>query len=359
MSILFEPIKIKNMEIKNRFVRSATYDACADSRTGHVSEEQIRLYEDIADGGVGLIITGFAYVHSSGKITPFQNSIVDDSCIAGLKKLTTAVHERGTQIAIQLHHAGREAMKMLEEKDRDAVAPSFVPNDPYFKMGHRAITENEIQTIIRAFGDAAQRSVEAGFDAIQLHGAHAYLLSQFLSPYTNRRDDKWGGSLDNRLRFHHEIYRNIRTKVGEDYPVLIKLGVEDGFSGGLKFEEGRKAAELIAQWGFDALEISQGLRGKRFKGTEYRTKINSVDSEAYFRDWCKEVKSQVNVPVMMVGGLKTFELMEEVIQEGEADFISMCRPMIKEPDIVNKWKDGQRHGTLDSLEQSNKTRHCQ
>lgn len=126
-------------------------------------------------------------------------------------------------------------------------------------------------------------------------------------------------------------------------PVLIKLGVEDGFPGGLEFKEGRKAAQLLAQWGFDSLEISQGLRGKRYEGTEFRTKVDSIDREGYFRDWCKRVKSQVSVPVMMVGGLRTFELMEEAIQEGEADFISLCRPLIREPGIINEWKGGDRH----------------
>jgi len=235
-------------------------------------------------------------------------------------------------------------MGLLGDRDEHAiVAPSFVPNDPYFEKGYRAVTENEIWDIIRAFGDAAKRSREAGFDAVQLHGAHAYLLTQFLSPHTNRRDDYWGGTLEKRLRFHHEIYQDIRAKVGEDYPVLIKLGVEDGFPGGLGFGEGRMAAQLLAQWGFDALEISQGLRGKRYEGTEFRSKINSVDREGYFRDWCKRVKSEVSVPAMMVGGLRTFELMEEIIQEGEADFISFCRPLIREPCIVNEWKGGQRH----------------
>jgi 2,4-dienoyl-CoA reductase-like NADH-dependent reductase (Old Yellow Enzyme family) len=125
--------------------------------------------------------------------------------------------------------------------------------------------------------------------------------------------------------------------------VLIKLGVEDGFPGGLEFREGRMAAQLLAQWGFDALEISQGLRGKAFEGTAARTKIDNVDREGYFRDWCKGVKSQLSVPVMMVGGLRTFELMEEVIQEGDADFISLSRPLIREPGIINRWKGGDRN----------------
>lgn len=339
MSILFEPMKIKNIELRNRFVRSATYDGCSD-RSGRVSKKQMSIFTDLADGGVGLIVTGIAYVHCSGRISSFQNSIANDDCIPGFKRLTAGVHDRGAKVAVQLFHAGREAANFLKTKNEQAIAPSLVPNDPYFENKYRPVTEDEIWDIIRAFGDAAKRAKEAGFDAVQLHGAHAYLPSQFLSPHTNHRGDEWGGTLENRLRFHREIYRDIRTKVGDDYPVLIKVGVEDGFPGGLEFSEGKQAALLLAEWGYDAIEISQGLRGKRYEGTEFRTRINHIDREAYFRDWCKEVKSQTNASIMMVGGLRTFGLMEEVIRKGEADFISLCRPLIKDPHIINEWKGG-------------------
>ena len=331
------------MELRNRFVRSATYDGSTDG-TGHVSDKQIRLHENLADGGVGLIVTGTFYVHSSGQFSAYQNTIADDSCMPGLKRLASSVHDRGARIAVQLFHAGKAAMHSFGDGQIHInIAPSFIPDDPYFGNKHRAATEEEIWDIIRAFGDGAERAREAGFDAVQVHGAHHYFLSQFLSPYTNRRHDDWGGTLEKRLRFHHEIYRDIRVKVGEDYPVLIKVGVQDGFPDGLEFSEGRLAAQHLAQWGFDALEISQGLRGNGYESAEFRTKINSIDREAYFRDWCRNIKSQVNVPIMMVGGLRTFELMEEIIQNDEADFISLCRPLIREPGIINAWKGGERH----------------
>jgi 2,4-dienoyl-CoA reductase-like NADH-dependent reductase (Old Yellow Enzyme family) len=223
------------------------------------------------------------------------------------------------------------------------MGPSFLEMDPYFKAGYRTMREDEIWGVVRAFGDGAKRAREAGFDAVQVHAAHAYLLSQFLSPYTNRRQDEWGGSLENRLRIHREIYREIRQKVGEDYPVLTKIGVQDGFPGGLEFSEGKLAAKNLAESGFDALEISQGLRGTGSENTEFRTKINVLDREAYYRNWCREIKNQVDVPVMMVGGLRTFKLMEEIIQKKEADFISLSRPLIREPGIINDWKSGDRH----------------
>jgi len=145
-----------------------------------------------------------------------------------------------------------------------------------------------------------------------------------------------------RLRLHGELYRNIREKAGEDYRILVKLGVQDGFSGGLEFSEGKQAAQLLAQWGFDALEISHGLRGKSYEESEFRTKINSIEREAYFRPWCRAIKSCVNVPIMMVGGLRSFQLMEEVIRNGDADFISLSRRLIREPHIINEWKRGNR-----------------
>jgi len=339
-SILFESVKIKNIHLQNRFVRSATYDGCADN--GYVTEKQIDLYKDLADGGVGLIISGITYVHDGGQISKFQNSISCDECIPGFKRLTSAVHDRGAKVAVQLFHAGREA-RFPRSSNRLPVAPSPLEDDPYFRAQYRAMAESEIWEVIRAFGNGAKRAREAGFDAVQVHGAHAYLLSQFLSPYTNRRRDVWGGSLENRSRIHREIYLDIRQKVGDDYPVLIKIGVQDGFSEGLEFSEGKLVAKRLADLGFDALEISQGLRGQSEKDTEFRTKINTPDREAYFRGWCCQIKNQVKVPVMMVGGLRTFNLMEEIIQNEEADFISLSRPLIKEPGIINEWKKGNRH----------------
>ena len=339
-NILFEPTKIKNMDLRNRFVRSATYDGCAED--GYVTDKQVNLYSTLSEGGVGLIITGITYVHDSGEFSKFQNSIAGDEFIDGFKKLTSAVHLWGAKILVQLFHAGREA-RFPRSRNRMPIAPSFLEADPYFKGRCSAMIEDEIWQIVDAFGDGAKRAREAGFDGVQIHGAHAYLLSQFLSPHTNRRDDKWGGELENRLRLHREIYQDIRHKVGEDYPVLIKVGVQDGFSGGLEFNEGKLAAYHLAEWGFDALEISQGLRGSGYEETEFKTKINNLDREAYYRRWSAEIKKKVDVPVVLVGGLRTFDLMEEIVRNKEADLISLSRPLIRNPNLINDWKHGNRH----------------
>lgn len=341
VSILFEPAKIGKMDLRNRFVRSATAEGCAD-KNGYVTENLIDLFSKLAEGGVGLIIAGITYVHPAGQISRFQNSIAGDDYVNGFKRVTVAVHRHGAKIAVQLFHAGREA-RFPDSKDRLPIGPSYFEKDPYCKAQYRTMTANEIWEIVSAFGDGASRAREAGFDAVQIHAAHGYLLSQFLSPFTNRRHDEWGGNLENRIRLHHAIYEDIRRKVGNDYPVLIKIGVEDAYPGGLEFSEGKRVAKSLAEWGFDALEISLGLRGLSYEETEFRTKIDRLESEAYYRNWCRDIKKEVSIPTLMVGGLRTFELLEEIVQKKECDFISLSRPLIREPNIINDWKRGERH----------------
>jgi 2,4-dienoyl-CoA reductase-like NADH-dependent reductase (Old Yellow Enzyme family) len=338
MSLLFRPARIGKLTLRNRFVRSATYDGCAE-KGGAVSEQQVRLLSDLADGGVGLIITGITYSHPLGQISSFQNSLAHDDCIPGFRQLTEEVHKRGAKIAVQVFHAGKERAKFYGS----AVSPSLIDEAREFAGTCRAMNESDIQEVIHSFGDAARRAQEAGFDAIQIHGAHGYLLSQFLSPLTNLRVDEWGGALENRLRLHRGIYQDIRAKVGKEFPVIIKIGVQDGLPDGLRFEEGKEAARLLAEWGYDALEISLGLRGKGYENSEFKTNVNRVDREAYFRGWCAEIKSQSQAPVIMVGGLRSFGLMEEAVARGDSDFVSLSRPLIREPDVINKWKRDQTY----------------
>jgi 2,4-dienoyl-CoA reductase-like NADH-dependent reductase (Old Yellow Enzyme family) len=337
--MLFEPFRIKGMTIPNRFVRSATFDGCAE-RDGSVSDRQIALYEGLARGGTGLIVTGIVFVHPEGRISPYQNSIVKDEDIPSLARLARTVHRLGARIAIQLFHAGREKGRIYRK--RPGLAPSFVSDDPHFSHPHREMEETEIRETIAAFARGAGRAREAGFDAVQIHGAHAYLLSQFLSPFTNRREDQWGGSLEKRLRLHREIVRALRAEVGKDFPLLIKLGVEDGFSGGLHFGDGLAAAEILAADGVDAIEVSLGLRGRLYDESEFRAGITRPDREAYYRRWCREIRQRVNVPVVSVGGVRSFETAEDLVQREEADMVSLSRPLIREPDLIARWQRGDR-----------------
>ncbi|OPY69380.1 MAG: NADH oxidase [Syntrophorhabdaceae bacterium PtaU1.Bin034] len=342
MKILFTPTKIGALEVNNRFVRSATYDAGAeDSR---VSDWQINLYRTLARGGVGLIISGIFHVTDLvAKIAPTQNLLTNDEFIPGLKRLAVAVHEHGSKLAVQLYHPGREAFRRLKPLGIKTPGPSAIEEgeDPYFEGSCREMTVEEIWTTVKGFGEAAARVQEAGCDAVQIHGAHAYLMAEFLSPRSNSRNDEWGGELNNRLKIHREIYKAVREKVGPDYPVMIKLGVADGFPGGLEFKEGLDSAVQLAELGYDSIEVSQGLRGTKWAQTEFRDKIVKREREAYFRDWARQVKERTTVPVMMVGGLRSLDLMEKVVESKEADFVSLCRPLIKEPNLVTSWRDGQ------------------
>jgi 2,4-dienoyl-CoA reductase-like NADH-dependent reductase (Old Yellow Enzyme family) len=329
---------IGKLTLRNRCVRSAPYDGCAE-KGGQVSQHQVRLFSDIAQGGAGLIITGITYTHPLGQISAFQNSLADDNCIPSFRSLTRAVHERGAKIAVQLFHAGKERAKFY----KSSVSPSLTDDVQGGGGACRVMTESDIWDVIRSFGEASRRAEEAGFDAIQIHAGHGYLFSQFLSPLTNFRTDMWGGTLHNRLRIHREVYREIRARVGGVFPIMIKIGVQDGLPEGLRFEEGKEAARLLAEWGYDALEISLGLRGKGYENSEFQTNVNTIDREAYFRGWCREIKGRVRVPVILVGGLRSFGLMEEAIARGDADFVSLSRPFIREPDIVDRLKSDHNY----------------
>ena len=360
MSVLFETTKINGMELENRFVRSATFDGSALS-SGHVSDLTMDILGALAGGGVGLIVMGIVCVDPRGQLSPRQAMLSDDSFLPGLERLTGAIHDRGGKIAAQLFHGGRESARFFQGTGTRALGPSESGDDPYFELTNQAMTEDDIFRAIEAFGRAALRAQRAGFDAVQVHAAHAYLPAQFLSPRTNRRQDRWGGDLGNRLRLHKEIYRAVRDRVGLDCPVLIKLGVADGFAGGLEFEEGLEAAIELADTGYDALEISQGLRGKDFGEMEFRTKVHLPGREAYFRDWCKRVKAAVDAPVTMIGGLRDFSMMEQIVNNGEADFVALSRPLIREPRLIAKWRSGSKerpaciscNKCLDNIRQKN------
>lgn len=334
MAILFEPIEINGMKVPNRFVRSATNDRCADG-CGRVTDTMIRVYVALASGGVGLIVTGHAYVKSNGKASPTMLGVDSEDLVPGLKRVVDAVHRFDSKIVIQLNHAGRQtASSTIGETP---VAPSAVYN-PITKETPRALAGEEIEALISAYGSAAARAVSAGFDGVQIHSAHGYLGSQFISPYTNRRTDQWGGSLENRMRFLIEVLRSIRKVVGDSYPVMIKLNSEDSLDGGLTVEESSQIAKVLCREGIDAIEISGGMAESPVKFA--RTDILEEEDEAYFLPNAGKFKEVVTVPLMLVGGLRSPSLMERVLENREADMVSLCRPFIREPDLVNKWKQG-------------------
>ena len=276
MSGVFERGVINGMELANRFVRSATWEGMA-ADDGSVTPKLIETMAVLAAGGVGLIISGHAYVRPDGQASGWQLGIHKDDLVGGLSAMTAAVHESGGKIVAQLAHAGTAAAEKLIGQ------PPLVVSDyeGLAESPRREIAAADIGELVDAFANAARRAKSAGFDGVQIHSAHGYLLSQFLSPIYNRRRDEYGGNVGNRARIHLEIYDAVRQAVGENYPVLIKMNCRDFVDGGLSLEDSVQVAGLLADAGFDAIELSGSLLTSKTL-SPCRPGINSVDKEAYF-----------------------------------------------------------------------------
>ncbi len=323
MSRLFESFKIGPLEVSNRMVRSATNMRLAGP-SGEVTKELIEVYRKLAKGGVGLIITGHAYVTPQGKVGPGQLGIWSDRLIPGLKALSQAVQEHGAKAIVQLAHGGPLAYAASGER----VAPSPL-------KGARPLEEREIEDLVKAFLQGAMRAKEAGFDGVQLHAAHGYLLSSFLSPKTNVRKDRFGGR-EGGVRLLGWIIQEIKHHLGDDFPVLVKLG-PDSFKDGNTEEDVAAIAFELAKKGLDALEVSKGI-----SPTEdiIRPKVGPGKDEAYNLPCALEVKRKnEGLPLILVGGIRTFEKAEEVVKLG-IEAVAFSRPLIAEPDLPKRWKEG-------------------
>ena len=327
---LFEPYRIGRLELKNRFVRSATWDGTADS-SGAVTERSEAMYQELGRGGIGLIISGYAFVSSHGQANPGQYGVHTDDMIPGLRKMVQASHKEDAKIALQIVHSGIQSGYFA----RKGVSSLAVSEMPEINRPHRVMTDEEIESIISDYAAGAVRAVEAGFDAVQLHGAHGYQMSQFLSPLYNHRTDRWGGSAENRRRFHLEVTQKVRQAIGPDFPLMIKLGAQDDDKDGLSLEEGVQAALKIVEKGVEAIEVSSGI------GSVAPATKEDDPEQAYNRERAAAVKQVVTVPVMAVGGIRSLEMAQGIVDSGHADLISMCRPFIREPGLIARWQQGQ------------------
>jgi 2,4-dienoyl-CoA reductase-like NADH-dependent reductase (Old Yellow Enzyme family) len=333
MDTLLKPGRIGTLTLPNRLVRSATAERMADA-DGRPTPRLRALYEELARGGVGLIITGHMYVYPSGKAHPEMTGIHSDDLIPGLAELADAVHREGGRVAVQINHGG---MQCSRETVPETIAPSAV-DVPFLKRPAREMTPDEIALLIQAYAQAARRAQEAGYDGVQIHGAHGYLVGQFLSPFVNRRTDEWGGDLGKRMHFLRAVCRAVREQVGPDYLVFIKLGTMDGVEGGLSPEEGVQVVAALEEMGLDGVEISGGIGGGR--NINSPTGIRSEADEAYFRPLAQQARPATRLPIILVGGFRSRRIMEEVLVGGDADFISLSRPLICEPDLPNRLRTG-------------------
>lgn len=361
MSILFSPIKIGSMEVANRFVHSATYEAMA-TENGEVTDELVHRYSNLAKGGAGLIIPGYLYVHPLGRAMPKHTSIHTDEMIPGLKKVVEAVHQHGGKIALQLAHGGMQTGKAII--GQAPLAPSGGLRNPMTFDKCRAMTQAKIEETIYAFSQAARRAVEAGADAIQLHGAHGYLISEFLSPFYNRRKDAWGGSDEGRFRFVKEVIKETRKVLKDTTPILIKINTNDFTpKQGVTPELAKKYVRWLRNEGIDGVELSCGtyfsfhtVRGEipskefvkalpgwmrllaKLQFRKLRPQCSFV--EAYNLSAAEIIKPELEeTPLMLVGGVRRFSHMEELVEGKYTDLVSMCRPFIREPFLVKRFRE--------------------
>lgn len=335
---IFEISFLGRMTLPNRTVRSATWEGLADE-DGFVRPELVEMIAQLARNSVGLIIPGYLYVAQDGRGLPWQTGVWDDAHMEGLNRIAEAVHQEGGLVAAQIAHAGGRTRPEHIEGQKP-MAPSAVKG---FSFGDtpREMTQAEIESAVYAFAQAARRVKEAGFDAVQLHAAHNYLISQFLNPLVNRRQDAYGGSPARRRRFLLEIYDAVREVVGKRYPILIKINTTDGPEGGITPREALEAVRALADRGLDAVEVSGGMAGSgRYRPS--RKGISKPSQEAYFRSGATLLKEELDIPVILVGGIKSYEIAEDILSTQDADYVSFSRALICEPDLILKWSRGDK-----------------
>ncbi|MDU2063297.1 MAG: NADH:flavin oxidoreductase [Sporomusaceae bacterium] len=334
MKSLFDSVNLAGMSVKNRLIRSATYEGMANQQ-GHLTQDLFQLYEDLAKGEAGIIITSVTAVSPREKWIPWQLGIDNDSFIEEYKKLTDTVHEYGAKIIMQIGAIGAQTMDD-NNPDRAMKGPSAVTDIGY---GTTPLTleQEEILAFEEEFAAAAWRAKQAGFDGVQVHAAHGYLLSKFLTPYYNLRADQYGGSIENRSRFLVETFQRIRERVGVDYPILLKINADDFMEDGMSFEECKYVCQKLQIFGLSAVELSGGSRSSR-QGEGYSRPNPRVHS--YFFSYAKELQQEVAVPVIAVGGNRDFVAVTNLLNESEIDFFSFARPLIRERNLFSRWKSG-------------------
>ena len=336
---LFRPGRINHLEIKNRIVMAAVGSSLADDE-GYVTDRAIDYYVERAKGGVGLIIVKLTSVMKNARGSKNHLAAYDDRFIPRLRDLSRAVKGHGARIALQLGHHGNNASHPRRQQgfppgEQVVVGPSPVA---YIETGviPHELTRAEIGELVEAFASASLRAKDAEFDAVEFHGAHGKLISQFLSPYYNRRTDEYGGSVENRARFASEILAAARKKVGPFFPLIMRMDGWDGYEGGFSLEEAVTTAPLFVEAGADALHVSAGAS----EATHWQF-LTYLQESGGLVHLAEAVKKVVTVPVITVGKLGDPLLAEEVLKQGKADFIAMARPLVADPCLVNKTREGR------------------
>ncbi len=318
MAHLLKPIKAGSLELANRLVMPpmATAKSKAD---GKVSRELIDYYREKSKGGyISLIIIEHSFVRPDGRASEGQLSVGDDSVVDGLKSLAKAVQQNGSKAVMQINHAGSATTK--EITGSVPVGPSVIAN-PRKEITPRELTSEEINDIIEAFQAAARRTKEAGFDGVEVHSAHGYLLNQFFSPLTNKRTDQYGGGILNRINIHLQIIEAVKNVVGVDFPVLLRLGASDFMPGGTAIEDSLIAAKEFEKAGVNILDISGGFSGYTVPG---------LTGQGFFSPLSEAIKKAVSIPVILTGGITEAEAAEKLLKENKADLIGVGRAILND-----------------------------
>lgn len=342
MNQLSSTFKIRNTTFKNRIIKGAMSEALANT-AGEPNHLHLGLYEAWAKGGLGCAITGNVMVDFRAKNEPGVVVIETERDLAKLKQWAEVGKKHGMVQLIQLSHPGRQCPKGL---NKETVAPSAVPFNPMLATTFatpRELTETEILDIIQRFATAAAICEKAGFEGVQLHGAHGYLISEFLSPLTNKRQDQWGGSIENRSRFLLEVYKAVRTATSKDFLVTVKLNSADFQRGGITEEEVIYVFKVIDEAGIDLIEISGGsYEAPAMAGVKAdKRKQSTIAREAYFLDFAESIRKQVKCALMVTGGFRTAKGMNDALASGACDFIGLARPLAVETDLAHKLIAGQ------------------
>lgn len=345
---LLEPIKIGTLELANRIVMPPMGTGLADPG-GIVSEANLAYIKRRAQGGAGLIITEITAVHPGGHVSPRGLGVWDDKFIPGLSGMAAAVHSQGAKVALQLHHCGRESY--LLQKEKRALGPSDIPSYIFGFLGSpRKMSEEEIQETITAFGTAALRAKEAGFDGVELHGAHGYLLMQFLSALSNQRDDRYGGDFKARARFMLECTREVRNRVGPDFPVSIRISGEEGIKGGYGVDDMQTIIPDLVAAGVDVIHVSFGTHGNMDVNLNTPNPSAPVEfAQGFNAHLAGKIKQVATVPVISVGRYADPFLMDEVIARGDTDLIAVGRQHLADPDFLKNAVAGHPEDTLECM----------
>ncbi len=329
LSDLFSPIRIQHMEVKNRLLMSAMSINFGVDESCHVTDQLTEYFASRARGGVGMMLVGGGGIHPSGQELPDLPQMYEDSCIPALKRMVDRIKEYDVCFGVQLLHGGRQSY--LEQK----VAPSAIPAPAVVKGQVRALEIEEIKNLADCFGQAARRCREAGFDFIELHGAHGYLINQFLAPNSNIRTDEYGGSFENRTRFLFEVIEAVKNIAGPDYPVGIRINGNDYIEDGWELKDTLRIAPLLEQVGVAYIHVSGGVYGS----TEL-TIPSMYTPQGCFIHMAEAVKQVVNVPVITVGRIKDPAMANAAIRDGKADMVALGRSIIADPEYPNKAKSG-------------------